>query len=99
MLSYTLKLHTTNSCIISLCDRDFSFTLEEICLIAPKVVNFFLTKQGKFIFSTEKSNENDQLIHAMESIQSLFTNQIKVDNCQENEKYFSILADKFNHSA
>jgi hypothetical protein len=92
------KLQKKKSYIISLDGGDFYFALEEICLIAPEVVKVIQKKQTKFILLSERLSDHDQLIQAMETIQTLFTNEVEIEINQENEQSFSVLAEKFNNS-
>jgi hypothetical protein len=91
------KLQTKKSSTISLGGCDFHFSLEEVCLIALKIVEFYHQNHTKFILLSEGSNESDQLISHMGAIQNLFTNTTEIEINQENERYFSLLADKFNN--
>jgi hypothetical protein len=91
-----LKLQKKKSNIISLDGRDFYFALEEICLISPEVVRVIQKNHTRFILFSERSSDHDQLIQAMEAIQTLFTNKVEIEINQENEQSFSVLAEKFN---
>jgi hypothetical protein len=91
------KIQTKKEYIISLSGHDFYFTFKEICLIAPRLVEFYQQNQTTFILLEEKSNESNQLVQAMEAIQSLLVDKTYIEISHQNEKSFSVLADKFNN--
>jgi hypothetical protein len=111
MLSPDFKFHFDLKCFhtlskicpkkdYALCigNHNFRFSLEEMCLIAPKVFQNYQLNHSIFLIPSEKSDESEQLIQVMELIQSLFINETQILLKKDNEQIFSLLASKFANS-
>jgi hypothetical protein len=97
MRNFVSKVCHQKPYTVSFHNQGFHLSLEELSLIAPKLVKFYQKNKTHFILLSEESNKNSQLFQAMEGIVSLFFTETQIELNIENEQAFSFLASKFNN--